>query len=155
MAVKFIGIPAFLNFLTSAQGPSSIADELLKKMAKEAGDKIIEEIHRVIGTYEYGWTPLAASTLARKQHGDTPLEETGKLKASYTYRIFKVRSGYRVRIGSSMPDIARAHEFGTAHVPPRPLMQPATEHTGQKVHAQLGPMTVAAFTGKSITVRLT
>ena len=40
-----------------------------------------EKAKAVIGTYAYGWPPLAEATLAHKK-GDTPLLETGALRDS-------------------------------------------------------------------------
>jgi hypothetical protein len=154
MAMTFTSIASFADFIVGPHGLHAHTNELLKSYAHESGRRIIEEIHRVIGTYEYGWTPLKPQTIARKETGDSPLLETGKLKASYTYRVFKIRDGYRVRVSSTMPQVAFAHEFGTSHVPPRPVITPAVERTAHKVHARLGPSAVSSFTGRSIQVQI-
>ena len=43
---------------------------------------LAEQCRLVIGTYEYGWPPLEPTTIARKATGDSPLLETGELRAS-------------------------------------------------------------------------
>jgi hypothetical protein len=49
----------------------------------EALMTIVEQkAKEVIGTYEYGWPPLAEATLANKTTGDSPLLETGALRDS-------------------------------------------------------------------------
>jgi hypothetical protein len=153
MAIKFTSLAAFADFVV-ARGLPEATNGVLKEVARQTGDFIIEEIHRVIGTYEYGWTPLKPQTVARKATGDSPLLETGKLKASYTYRIFKIKGGYRVRVSSTMPEVAFAHEFGTTHVPPRPVITPAVEKVSAKIQARLGPWTTEAMTTGRVSVQV-
>lgn len=146
MPQRFTSLLAFADFV-KAGGLHEPVEAALRAEARHAGQAVIEEIHRVIGTYEYGWTPLKPETVARKRRGDTPLLETGALKASYVFRIFKVRNGYRVRIASTLPEIAFAHEYGTARIPPRPLMTPAVRHVAAQTGARLGPAAAHALTG--------
>lgn len=137
MGIKFANIDAFVNAL-NAGALEHLTEGRLREEAHRCAHEIIEEIHTVIGTYSYGWTPLKPETVARKANGDTPLLETGKLRASYTTRIFRIRHGFRIRLSSSMPKIAFAHEFGTSKIPPRPLMKPAVKKIGQAAAARLG-----------------
>jgi phage gpG-like protein len=77
----------------------------LEKSAKDA-----------IGTYRFGWVPLAESTLARKA-ADTPLYETGELQDSYEHNSDR-HEGY---VGSDNPK-AEWHEYGTQNIPARPVL---------------------------------
>lgn len=76
-----------------------------------------DSAQHAIGTYQFGWTPLAASTLARKS-ADTPLLETGALRDSIEYQV----------LGPTDADVGTNHyvaawqEGGTRTIPPRPFM---------------------------------
>jgi len=56
-------------FLAKSKDMSLVGEGILSEWAKDVRDKAKE----VIGTYDYGWTPLAPSTIAHKAMGDTPL----------------------------------------------------------------------------------
>ena len=55
--------------------------EASRLIVRQACVMVAAEAKRVIGTYDYGWKPLAASTLEKKS-ADTPLLETGEMRAS-------------------------------------------------------------------------
>jgi phage gpG-like protein len=94
-----------------------------------AGHKFVEHIRAAIGTYEYGWEPLAESTIERKASGDTPLLESGELRDSYGYEI---RGNRDLVIGSDNMK-ARWHEFGTSHIPPRPVIGGTLQFHGKEI----------------------
>jgi HK97 gp10 family phage protein len=100
-----------------------------------AGKMFVEKAKAAIGTYEYGWPPLAESTVARKAGGDTPLLETGALRDSFSY---EVRSDH-VSIGSDDPKIIYS-EWGTKHEPPRPIIGGTIDHHGQEIANRMGVM---------------
>lgn len=99
-----------------------------------AGKEFLERAKAAIGTYEYNWTPLAEDTISRKQHGDTPLLETGAMRDSGFY---EVHGAMGVTIGFSDPKIVW-HEFGTKHIPPRPVVGGTIEHHGQEIADHMG-----------------
>jgi phage gpG-like protein len=81
-----------------------------------------------IGTYEFGWPPLAESTLEKKA-ADTPLLETGAMRDSIRHEV----EGDTARIGSDL-DYALYQEVGTSRIPPRSfLMQSAVHHRDEIV----------------------
>lgn len=96
--------------------------------------KIVEtEAKRVIGTYDYGWPPLAPSTLARKA-ADTPLLETGEMRASIEHQV-QGKSGF---VGSN-DDKAVWQELGTSRgIPPRSFLGGAAMRKGAEVARALG-----------------
>lgn len=128
-----------LGFAAFATGLVAHMEHEIHNSLEEAGKIVEEEAKRVIGTYDYNWTPLAASTLARKA-ADTPLLETGEMRDSIEHSV----SGRTAYIGSNS-DKAVWHELGTSKVPPRPFLQGAVDHkieeivekTGHNVHASL------------------
>ena len=102
-----------------------------KHTALEKAAVIVEEgSKKAIGTYEFGWPPLAASTLEKKG-ADTPLLETGAMRDSIHHEV----EGDTARIGSDM-DIALYQEVGTSRIPARSfLMGSAVHHKDEIVHA--------------------
>lgn len=107
--------------------------------ALEAGAKIVEtEAKRVIGTYDYGWPPLKPATVARKAKGDTPLLETGEMRASIGRKI-----GHGEAVVGSDNDKAVWHELGTSKTPPRPFLSGAAAAKEAEVQAIMGKKFVA------------
>jgi phage gpG-like protein len=97
--------------------------------ALEKAAVIVEtEAKRVIGTYDYSWTPLAPSTIARKATGDSPLLETGELRESIEHNV----DGLVANIGSNNMK-AVWHELGTSRVPPRSFLVQAAVHKEKEV----------------------
>jgi len=93
-----------------------------------ACELVAAEAQRVIGTYDYGWPALAPSTLAKKS-ADTPLLETGALRASIQWNS----SGNLGHVGSNS-DIAVYQEYGTSRIPPRPFLAGAAMALEPKIH---------------------
>ena len=114
------------TFLTEAM----VEMEHAKHSALEKAAKIVEDgSKKAIGTYEFGWPPLAPSTLEKKA-ADTPLLETGEMRDSIRHEV----EGDTARIGSDL-DYALYQEVGTSHIPPRSfLMQSAVHHRDEIVH---------------------
>ena len=69
-----------------------------------------------LGTYKFGWPPLAASTIAQKATGDSPLLETGALRDSIKHYVEE----HAAIIGTNDPHAAFL-ELGTSKMPPRPF----------------------------------
>lgn len=90
---------------------------------QKAGELVVKEAQGALGTYKYGWPRLHAKTVERKRTGDSPLLETGGLRSSYKVQA---NNGETVRVGSTDPK-ATWQELGTATIPPRPVMVPATQ----------------------------
>lgn len=86
---------------------------------QESAELIRDEAKRVIGTYDYGWPPLADKTVERKG-ADTPLLETGEMRDSIECAVH----GHVAIVGTDDPK-AKFHELGTVHVPPRSFLRGA------------------------------
>ena len=97
-------------------GPRANADIL-----DQIGRIIQEEAQRVIGTYEYGWTPLQPATIQAKGQ-DTPLLTTGMLRDSIMYTVLE--QTMEVAIGSDDP-VAAYQELGTVTIPARSFLMGA------------------------------
>jgi integrase len=102
------------------------------------------EAKRVIGTYDYGWPSLAASTLAKKS-ADTPLLETGALRDSIQWNS----SGNIGHVGSDL-DKAVWQEFGTSRIPPRPFLAGAAMAMEPKIHDLFKRAVMAVALGKGL-----
>lgn len=97
-----------------------------KKGLEKAAVIVETEAKRVIGTYDYGWTPLAESTLARKS-ADTPLLETGEMRDSIEHML----AGRSAFVGTNS-EIAVYQELGTAKIPARSFLAGAAIHKGHE-----------------------
>lgn len=107
-------------------------DVLLDDNLEKACKVLKASAQHAIGTYEFGWKPLAASTLARKS-ADTPLFETGALKDSIEFNVAH-REAY---VGTSH-FVAAWQEFGTRSIPPRPFMGGALNAKQGEIRALFG-----------------
>ena len=78
------------------------------------------------------WAPLAPSTIAEKEKlgyvgqvsATDPRLRTGADRDSIGVTV----EGLQLAVGSSR-EIFRYQELGTAHIPPRPVLEPAMEHS--------------------------
>ena len=112
---------------------AATSHEAEKGGLEEAAQIIETEAKRVIGTYDYGWTPLADSTVAHKANGNTPLLETGEMRDS----IEHVTHGREAEIGSNS-DKAVWQELGTSRIPARSFLAGAAVHKGKEVAHAIG-----------------
>jgi hypothetical protein len=103
---------SLLGFVAKLKTIELEMDVLGPALVARACEMVAGEAQRVIGTYDYGWPSLAASTLAKKS-ADTPLLETGELRASIEWQS----NGLRGEVGSNN-DKAVWHESGTSRIPP-------------------------------------
>ena len=103
---------------------------------------LAEQCRLVLGTYTYGWPPLQPTTIARKATGDSPLLETGELRASIEWNADE-RQGY---VGSDNPKMVW-HEWGTSRVPPRPVLGPSIEAARPAVEKMFGKIAAAVASG--------
>jgi phage gpG-like protein len=114
--------------------------------ALEQAAQIIEtEAKRVIGTYDYGWTPLKPATIASKATGDSPLLETGEMRDS----IEHISSDKEASIGSNN-DKALWHELGTVKIPARSFLVGAYQHKQAEIMQVIGDRIVGTIMGKPI-----
>jgi hypothetical protein len=120
--------------------------------ALEKAAQIIEdEAKRVIGTYEYGWPPLAPGTLQRKA-ADTPLYETGEMRDSIEHYVDADR--LKAEVGSNNPkalwqELGTNTKDGLPHIPPRSFLMGAAMRKEQEVH-QLTGVTVHGLITRSL-----
>jgi HK97 gp10 family phage protein len=128
--MNFNGLLHFGQFLAAL--PAAVEHETTKALEKAA--KIVEHAAKdAIGdpNNAYGWPPLAQSTIDK--HGDTPLLDTGELKASIKHEI----EGHTAYVGTTL-DKGLYHELGTSHVPPRPFLVPSVEHNKEEILHEIG-----------------
>ena len=124
-----------MNLLEGAKLFTGMAQHMLYQQHKalDAAGKILEDAAKdVIGTYDYGWTPLAPSTLAKK-NADTPLLETGEMRDSIERTVSPVAFGIlprgNVQVGSNN-DKAVWQELGTSRIPPRSFLMETARRKG-------------------------
>lgn len=96
------------------------------------------------------WADLAPSTEAEKARmgapADAPLLRTGALYASFSHELLGNGEGV---VGSTDPTMV-FHEFGTAKMPPRPVMGPAVLRTTPQVKKLLGATVVQGILGGQV-----
>lgn len=115
-------------------GTFAIEYEAIRHATLERGAKLfLKKAQAAMGTYEYGWPPLAESTIERKTTGDTPLIETRTMIESGGYTV---HFGYAV-VGFEDPKIL-VHEYGNAHVPPRPVVGGTVAKHGAEIAHKIG-----------------
>ena len=96
-------------------------------MLEQAGQMVENEAKRVLGSYDYGFAPLAPSTIARKALGDSPGLETGEMRDSVHHYVTHHTGGGVVNVGSDL-DKALWFELGTSRgQPARPWLRVAGE----------------------------
>jgi phage gpG-like protein len=110
------------------------ACELVANAAKDA-----------LGTYEFGWVSLAPETIARKMRGDSPLLETGELRASIEWNSH----GNQGFVGSDN-DKAVWHEFGTSRIPARPFLSSAAMQMEGEIHKLAAKAVRAVIAGRGL-----
>jgi HK97 gp10 family phage protein len=140
--MREFGLLEFVSFL----GTLPMEIEHANHSALEKAAVIVEsEAKRVIGTYDYGWAPLAPSTLENKA-ADTPLLETGEMRDSIEHNS----DHKEAHIGSNN-DKALWQELGTRKIPPRPFLQGALQHKKGEVLHVIGREVVGALAGEVVT----
>jgi phage gpG-like protein len=110
----------------------AVTEEAEQRGLEKAAVIVETEAKRVIGTYDYGWAPLAPSTLAHKA-ADTPLLETGEMRDSIQHQV----EHRAANIGSNN-DKAVWQELGTAKIPARSFLGGAAMHKGKEVADAIG-----------------
>lgn len=126
---NFTSLAQFAQFTGGLAAKNKVANHGLKK----ACELVVERAKHAIGTYDFGWTPLAEATKEeRAAHGfpeDEPLLRTGKLRDSIKYKIDKNNA----HVGSDL-DIMIYQELGTRTIPPRPVLSKAAKEKEKEVH---------------------
>lgn len=106
-----------------------------------AGRRVQREARRVLGTYDYGWPSLAASTIARKG-SNSPGVETGELRDSIQYTVGPESVG----IGTN-DQKGVWFELGTVRQPPRSFLVGALRHEIRHIVQHTGRMMAATMAG--------
>lgn len=126
---------------------------------KSAEEAILEKVARLvekrakkaIGTYDFGWTPLAESTKAdRERQGyaaDKPLLRTGELRDSIGHVTTRENGQAVAYIGTSDP-IAKFQELGTSKIPPRSFLAAAAMQSEQEVHRMIERAIIGALSSR-------
>lgn len=106
---------------------------------KEDGELILKTIKGHIDNQDLNWTPLSKSTIEMKNGDETIYVETGFLKDNLKVRKVKSpKNGVTYFIGADawtthkpsglkFSDLMIYLEYGTANIPPRPLIRPTMQ----------------------------
>jgi hypothetical protein len=115
--------------------------EASRLIVRQACVMVATEAKRVIGTYDYGWPQLAPSTLEKKS-ANTPLLETGEMRASIEWSTS--HDGMEGHVGSNN-DKAVWQELGTAKIPPRSFLAGALHHEAPAIVKMAGKVARATI----------
>lgn len=99
---------------------------------EQACRMVHREAVRVLGTYDYGWPTLKASTVARKGK-DTPGVNTGELRDSIEWTA----KGLEGQVGTNNQK-GVWFELGTMHQPPRSFLAGAARAKARDVQKMAG-----------------
>ncbi len=121
--------------------------------ALEASAGLLEaEAKSEFGTYQQGagpfaaWSPLADSTKRERVRlgftPDDPLLRTGDLRDSIEHEV----EDWDAVVGSTSP-IMPYQEFGTARIPPRPVLGIALQRCWPAIQGFMGQAVASGFTG--------
>jgi phage gpG-like protein len=91
------------------------------------------------------WLALEPETIERKANGNTPLLETGELRASIKITAPVRVGGEVVGYVGSNNDKAVWHELGTSRVPPRPFLSTAAAAKEKEIVKLTGDLVFAAM----------
>lgn len=120
---------------------------------KGAAELIVEDAREQIGHYQAAagaypaWEPLAESTEDEKARvgapAEAPLLRFGDLRDSFRSESL----GPEEAIAGSIDPVMEYHEFGTAKMPPRPVIGPAVFKNAEKIAQRVGENAVDAIVG--------
>lgn len=103
---------------------------------REDGELILKRVQQHIDSQDLNWTPLSSRTIALKNGNETIYVETGFLRDNLKVRKVKSpKNGVTFFIGADawtthkpsglkFSDLMIYLEYGTANIPPRPLIRP-------------------------------
>ena len=138
-------MPDFMSLLEAAAKFRAAAHDIEEAgplIVRTACQMVAAHAKAAIGTYDLGWTPLAASTLAHKS-ANTPLLETGEMRDSIKWQA----DGLVGHVGSNL-DRAVWQEMGTSRgIPPRSFLMASAIDQGPKIAKMAGAVVRAAFSG--------
>lgn len=125
----------------AAARDTEIAEEEAVRIACQM---VAERARSLIGVPHGWWPPLAPETLSRKDNVNTPLLETGELRASIEWNA----EGKVGHVGSDS-DKAVWQELGTSRgIPPRSFLMAAAMQEGHKIEKVAAALIGAAIAGR-------
>jgi len=147
---EFDGLESFILHLASLEATAHRSHrrglELALKLIEQDAKDQIGHYQPQVGEFP-AWAPLAASTEEEKARmgapANAPLLRRGDLRDSFSHQVISEHEGV---VGSTDP-VAIFHEFGTAKMPPRPVLGPAAVRNRDKIRAIIGRAVVEGIIG--------
>ena len=134
-----------LGFVAHLHALEQDMHELGPAIVARACEMVAAHVKKQFGKQHELWPELKPETIARKLHGNTPLLETGELRASIEWTA----SGLEGQVGSNN-DKAVWHELGTSHVPPRSFLASSAISMEERVHKMAERAVVAVLMGRGL-----
>jgi HK97 gp10 family phage protein len=136
---------SLLGFVAKLKAIEHDMDALGPAIVIAACKAVAAEAKRVLGEGYPEWPALQPETIARKMHGNTPLLETGEMRASIEWTAH----GLHGEVGSNS-DIAVYQEFGTSRIPPRPFLAGAAMRMEPEIHKLAARAVMAVVAGRGL-----
>jgi phage gpG-like protein len=140
-----IAFSSILDFVGKLEGIDEEMHEASAGIIAKACEMVCAEAKRVIGTHDYGWPALQPETIARKMMGNSPLLETGEMRASIEWNADQ----HEGHVGSN-DDKAVWQELGTSRIPPRSFLVGAAKTAEPAIHAMAAKAAVAVLEGRGL-----
>jgi HK97 gp10 family phage protein len=122
-------------------------NELGPAIIRRACMMVAAEAKRVLGKGYEDWPELKPETIARKMLGNSPLLETGEMRASIQWSTS--HDGLEGHVGSNL-DRAVYQELGTSRIPPRPFLAGALHHEVDAIVKMAGKAAHAVIAGRGL-----
>jgi phage gpG-like protein len=136
---------SLLEFVAKTKAIEHDLKKVEHAIVARACQMVADEARRVLGEGYAEWPALQPETIARKMRGNTPLLETGELRASIQWNSHG-NEGY---VGSNN-DKAVWHELGTSKIPPRPFLMGAAIRMEPQIHAMAARAVMAVMAGRGL-----
>lgn len=149
MTMEFASLEDLAHHLTR----DTVGGLLNVRKGLQASVELLEDAAKgMIGHYQdqhgpmQDWAPLSPATEeAKAAHGyptDAPLLASGAMRESITHEV----EDWEATMGATDPKM-EFHEFGTAKIPPRPVIGQALYQNIAKVQRLIGNAAVSGFVG--------
>lgn len=143
--MKEFSLLGFAKLLTELAVVEAVEHEALERAAV-----VVEtEAKRVLGTYDYGWPPLAEATKAQRVaqgfSEDEPGLRSGEMRDSIGHTTLRSEA----LIGSDDEHLV-FFDLGTTTQPPRPTLGAAAKHKEAEIVDLLGRTMVAHLSGQAL-----
>jgi|GEM_PF-6223993 phage gpG-like protein len=144
--VKFEHMGQLAEHLTGIVEHMEGGDAIHNALEK-IGEHLEKKAKEKIGNYQWGWAKLEQSTEEAKARmgypTNAPLLASGDLRESIGHEV----EDHSVIIGAK-DEVMKYHEFGTEHIPPRPVFQSLAAENNEFIQHEAQKAMASSMKGK-------